>query len=357
MARRYCLPMSFPDYFRVLVVPIVVTVAATCASPKNGSAMYELHGSTMGTRFVVKIVADDDNGMSESALRELVESELMLVDGLMSQYRPGSELSQFNRYNETTPFAVSDETFEVLAEAHRISAWTDGAFDITVGPLVEAWGFGVASEMEPPSDAEVEELRSRLGFARLRLNVEAHTVQKDEPLLEGDLSAIAKGYAVDRVAEALELAGFPRYMVEVGGEVRTGGSNDAGTPWRIAVQRPDSHEPSFQMTVPLTNAAMATSGDYRNFYEWEGRRVSHTIDPRTGRPLEHTLASVTVVTRWCMTADAVATALLVLGPEEGYRFAVANDVAALMLVRRADGGFDELLTPDFERVLSGEGVR
>ena len=349
--------MSFPFYFRTLVLFIVLAVGAACASPPTGPSMYELRGSAMGTSFVVKIVNNENKSESQVALQELVQTELALVDGLMSHYRPDSELSRFNRHAQTTPFVVSDETFAVLAEASRISDWTKGAFDITVGPLVEAWGFGVAPGDEPPSDALIEELRERLGFAKLRLDPEARTVQKNATRLEGDLSAIAKGYAVDRVAEALESAGFSRYMVEVGGEVRTAGYNQAGAPWQIAIERPDTGVRLLQTTVPLTNASMATSGDYRNFYEWKGERFSHTIDPRTGRPVNHALASVTVVSRMCMTADALATALLVLGPEDGYRFAVANDVASLMVVRQPDGsGFEYRSTPAFERVLSGGGV-
>jgi len=344
-------------YFRALVPLIVVVVGAACASPPTVPSIYELRGPTMGTWFVVKIVSNGNESESQVALQELVQAELELVDGLMSHYRPDSELSRFNRHVQTTPFVVSDETFAVLAEADRISDWTKGAFDITVGPLVEAWGFGSAPRDEPPSDALIEKLRERLGFSRLQLDPEAHTVQKNEPRLEGNLSAIAKGYAVDRVAEALESAGFSRYMVEVGGEVRTGGYNQDGGPWQIAVERPDAGVRSLRTIVPLTNASMATSGDYRNFYEWKGERFSHTIDPRTGRPVNHALASVTVVSRMCMTADALATALLVLGPEDGYRFAVANDVASLMVVRQLDGnGFEYHSTPAFERVLNGGGV-
>ena len=285
---------------RVLPSIVALAVATACASRPSDPLSYELVGSTMGTRYVVKVIvgdgaggADGDDGGSEAALRELIETELELVDRLMSTYREDSELSRFNRHADVTPFVVSDATFEVLAEAERISTWTDGAFDITVGPLVEAWGFGAAPAAQPPSDDELEGLRQRIGFATLRLDAAALTVRKTELRVEGDLSAIAKGYAVDRVAEALEAAGFPRYMVEVGGEVRAGGLNAEAAPWRIAIEQPDAA--SFQSIVPLTDAAMATSGDYRSFYEWEGRRISHTIDPRTGRPVEHALASVTVV--------------------------------------------------------------
>ena len=305
----------------------------------------------MGTQFSVKVLVDDgDPSGDEAVLQALVERELALVDDRMSHYRADSELSRFNRHEATTPFEVSAATFEVLTEARRIAELTGGAFDITVGPLVEVWGFGASSPETPPSDAEVDTLRQGLGFDRLRLDADAFTVQKDAVRVAIDLSAIAKGYGVDRVADALESAGVNRYMVEVGGEVRTAGLNEAGEPWRIAVEHPDPRAAAFHRVLPLSGWAMATSGDYRNFYEWEGRRISHTIDPRTGRPVEHALASVTVVADRCMSADGLATALSVLGPDEGLRFATAHDIAALLLVRTPDG-FEERVTPAFRRFL------
>ena len=347
--------MLSPFAIRALSFAVAAAMATACGSRPQAPPTFELSGSTMGTRYVVKVVGGGGDVEAERALAELVEAELTHVDELMSTYRAESELSRFNRHADLTPFAVSEATFEVFAEAARISDWTDGAFDITVGPLVEAWGFGASPASAPPSDVQVESLRQRVGFAKLQLDASTRSVRKLDPAVEGDLSAIAKGYAVDRVAEALEAAGFPRFMVEVGGEVRVGGTNDAGAPWRIAIEQPDAV--SFQTIVPLVDAAVATSGDYRNFYEWEGGRVSHTIDPRTGRPVEHALASVTVVSGRCVTADALATALSVLGPDDGYRFAVANDVAALMLTRWAGGGFDERSTPAFQRLLDEAGVR
>ena len=334
---------------RAFAATTVAVVSAACAWTAPRPAVYDLHGATMGTQFAVKVVADPDQPGSYAAVRSLVDEQLAFVDERMSHYRPESEISRFNRFEGTTPFPVSDATFEVLTEAQRVAVLTDGAFDVTVGPLVEAWGFGVSARQDPPSRAEVEVLRDRLGFDLLHVDASGPTVRKDHPQLAVDLSAIAKGYGVDRVADALEAAGFGRYMIEVGGEVRTAGLNDRSMAWQIAVERPESG--TLQRVVPLSGWAMATSGDYRNYYEWEGRRVSHTIDPRTGQPVQHDLASVTVVARNCMLADALATALTVLGPEEGLRFAVARDVAALMLVRDSEGGFEEQLTPAFDRLI------
>jgi thiamine biosynthesis lipoprotein len=266
----------------------------------------------------------------------------------MSTYQPSSELSQFNSSRATEPFPVSAETLQVFAEAQRISAATGGAFDITVGPLVNLWGFGPnAKPLMIPADEEVERLRPRIGWSRIEVDTALSTIRKSEPEMYCDLSAIAKGYAVDRVAEGLAALGLADTMVEVGGEVRTRGRNAAGEPWRIAIERPDTAQRAFQEVVPLSDLAMATSGDYRNFYEQDGVRFSHTIDPRTGRPIQHRLASVSVIDPVCMRADGYATALMVLGEEEGFKLAEEQGLAALFLVRKGDG-FEERATAAFK---------
>ena len=248
------------------------------------------------------------------------------------------------------PFAVSSETFQVLLGAEEISLLTEGAFDVTAAPLIDLWGFG---PMQPPDTVPAEEAisraRDRMGYQKLVLDADSLTIRKLDPRLRCDLSAIAKGYAVDLVAEALAREGIADYIVEVGGEVRTGGKNDAGDAWRIAIERPVPGEQVIQRIVPLSGMAMATSGGYRNFYEREGTRYTHTIDPRTGRPVTHDLASVTVVDELCVRADGLATGLLVLGPEEAYSLAVEHDLAALFLVAE-EGGFSERVTPAFEAI-------
>jgi thiamine biosynthesis lipoprotein len=325
----------------------------SCGRPLTGPRTYTFQGETMGTFYTVKVVIDGEP--SDETLKEIearIKAELDEVNAKMSHYRVDSELSRFNQWKETTPFAVSKETFDVFREAVEIARLTSGAFDITVAPLVNAWGFGPSGRPEViPSDEEITSLLQQVGYEKLHLDPENSSIQKSVPGLQCDLSAIAKGYGVDRVAEALDGVGMTDYMVEVGGEVRTRGENDREQAWRIGIERPVAEGRVIQEVISLSDWALATSGDYRNYYEVDGVRYSHMIDPRTGRPIAHRLASVTIVDRRCMRADGLATALSVLGPDEGYKLAVEQDLAALLMVKNDEGGFEELATPGFERLL------
>jgi thiamine biosynthesis lipoprotein len=305
----------------------------------------------MGTTFEVKVVAPLLPKQRQEAVRQAIRAQLQDVDGKMSTYRDASEISRLNRSRASTPHPLSRETFTVLEAAQRISRATGGAFDITVGPLVNAWGFGPAPHTASlPTDAEIEQLQLRSGWAKIELNPRDSTILKREPALYLDLSAIAKGYAVDRVSEVLAEMNLTRHMVELGGEVRTSGRNVGGNAWRIAIEKPVSGGRALQRILPLENLALATSGDYRNFRLAEDERLSHTIDPRTGRPVWHQLTSVSVVDASCMRADGYATALMVLGEEEGYRLAAEQDLAALFLVRTSEESFRERETPAFRRL-------
>jgi thiamine biosynthesis lipoprotein len=306
----------------------------------------------MGTTYTVKVVAEELSTEKRSAIEGRIQEELDDVNAKMSHYRPDSELSRFNQLRETTPFSVSRETFAVFREALEIADLTGGALDITVGPLVNAWGFGPDARPEViPSDDEIAGLLEKVGYTKLELGSDGTSLRKVEPGLQCDLSAIAKGYGVDRVAEALDAIGIRDYMVEVGGEVRTRGRNDKGQAWRIGIERPGVEGRVIQQVISLSAGAMATSGDYRNYYEVGGVRYSHMINPRTGRPITHRLASVSIVEERCTRADGLATALLILGPDEGYQLAVEHDLAVLFMVKDDDEGFRELATPAFERLL------
>ena len=276
------------------------------------------------------------------------------MDGRLSTYRADSELSRFNRSRKTDWIPASEEFVKVLREALSISDRSGGAFDVTVGPLVNLWGFGPERRRGlVPSQEEIEARKKLVGYRKLHVRTSPSSVKKDIPELYCDLSAIAKGYAVDKAAEYLEGEGFEDYMVEVGGEVRAKGRNQNGDPWRIGVQRPDTAG-SLEKIVSISDAGVATSGDYLNYFEVDGVRYSHTIDPRTGRPITHSLASVTVIHPSCMTADGMATAINVLGPDEGYAFAVREKLAVLMIVRGKDS-FVEKMTPSFRRFLLSGG--
>jgi thiamine biosynthesis lipoprotein len=300
------------------------------------------------------VTADAWDQTRRDLIGDRIQATLDLVESKMSHYQPGSELSRFNRSRATEPFPVSSETFEVVQHAFRLSEVTGGALDVTVGPLVNAWGFGpVEPQSLPPDAGLLARLRDHMGYTKLELDQAASTIRKRDPELECDLSAVAKGYGVDRVAAALGAEGLMRFMVEVGGEIVATGLNQQGGPWRIAIERP-AMDGGVQRVVPLSGHAMATSGDYRNVREVDGRLFSHTIDPRTGRPVEHQLASVSVIAELCVVADGLATALGVLGPDEGYALAVEQGWAALFLIRDDTGAISERATPAFETLAGAD---
>ena len=244
----------------------------------------------------------------------------------MSNWRQDSELSRFNRSAADVDFVASSATIEVFRIARHVSERSGGAFDVTVGPLVRAWGFGPGTDPtaapDPPQAAELEAMRAFTGWDGIE--IADGVLRKRDARLECDLSAVAKGWGVDRVSGALAELGFADHLVELGGEVRASGTKPGDRPWRIAIERPDPASRDALEILDLRDVAIATSGDYRNYYERDGQRISHTIDPRRGRPVRHTLASVTVAHSSTAWADAWATALNVLGPEEGPALARAE---------------------------------
>ena len=342
-----------PTQINRLVMALAIASAMSCQAPGSETRLHLFIGETMGTTYTVKVVG---KGLGEDPLAELpsiVQGELDDVNAKMSHYLEDSELSRLNRWQVEDPFPISGETMTVLGHAEEISRLSDGAFDITVAPLVDAWGFGPPGQPpEPPSAAEIDRLQDLVGWEKVELDQVAGTVHKTLSELTLDLSAIAKGYGVDQVTEALDRAGVESFMVEVGGEVRTRGLNDEGEAWRIAIERPDTAGRALHLVLPLSDLALATSGDYRNYYEIEERRISHTIDPRTGHPITHRFTSASVVDRECVRADAWATALLVLGPD-GVGLAEELGLAAFFLEREPGGGFVEHRTTAFDSLLGG----
>ena len=312
-----------------------------------------LSGSTMGTTWSVKLAGDDLGPEAMRLAGSRVGAALDDVVAQMSTWEETSEISRFNAARSRAPFEVSPSVIDVLSVAQEVNLRSSGAFDVTLGPLVEAWGFGQAAPLEKElPQARIRALRLRVGSSVLEIDEGRNTLQKSHPLAELDLSAIAKGYGVDRVALALESLGHDDYLVEVGGELRARGRRRDGKIWRVAIERPSEETRRVHRVIPLDNQAMATSGDYRNFYEIGGRRISHTLDPRTGRPIDHALASVSVVHEEAIWADAWATALNVLGPHEGYALAVDQGLAAHFIVRAGQKGFDERSTPGFQALLA-----
>jgi thiamine biosynthesis lipoprotein len=329
---------------------LILLGLALSACSGEGGGYVKLQGATMGTYYRVTARCP---GIAADGVRARVEQTVSEVNGRMSTYLPDSELSRFNDAPVGVWQPASPELIEVISVAAEISRLSGGAFDVTVGPLVNLWGFGPDGAItESPEPAAVREALARVGSAHLLIDTGAGALKKDTAVYV-DLSAIAKGYGVDRVVDQLVLAGCPDLLVDIGGEVAARGLNPSGSTWRVGIEVPDpSRIGGVERVVPLSGMAIATSGDYRNFLDLDqGRhRVSHTIDPRTGHPIEHDLASVSVLHASTMWADGLATALDVLGPDAGPQLAEREGLAAVFIIRRA-GGFEERYTPAMRNYL------
>lgn len=310
-----------------------------------------ISGQTMGTVYRVRAVyrSSAENVGQLAALQPQIDAVLRQVNKQMSTYDPESELSRLNQAAPGTWIEVSPALVEVLEKARTISRQSDGAFDVTVGPAVNLWRFGPDKKRKAfPTDDEIGAAVKLVDYRQVEWETDPPRVRKMAEGAYVDLSAIAKGYGVDQVFELLTEQGFEHYMVEIGGEVRTAGRNTSGKPWQIAVEHPDDDGVMIGMVVGLKDMSLATSGDYRNFFIHEGRRYSHTIDPKTGRPVEHDLASVSVLHKECALADGYATALLVLGPVEGYNLAIQHGIAAYFQQRADEGAVSSRATPAWE---------
>nr|WP_232365165.1 FAD:protein FMN transferase [Salinimonas marina] len=324
----------------------VVLVLAACGNEKL--PVVHLHGDTMGTTYNVKYVVSDQQQAVEG-LQSKIDTRLQRINALMSTYDPESELSRFNQNRFTKPFVVSAETRTVVTEALRLSQVSKGALDVTVGPLVNLWGFGPNKRPEQvPSDEQIAQVRDYVGAQKLRVTDEG--LQKTHPQVYVDLSTIAKGYGVDEIAQILEKHDIHDYLVEIGGEMRVKGQRGDGSGWLIAIEKPVSSERAVQKILSVGTNAIATSGDYRNYYEQDGVRYSHLIDPRTGKPITHNLVAVTVVDPSSMTADGLATALNVMGWDAAKALAEEQNLAVL-LIRHHNGEFEEYLSAAFEETV------
>ena len=339
-------PVSdFASLFRQSTVCLACILVVGCGVPGGTHQRYV--GDTMGTQY--RVTADCPIDVAEEIVAVLTR-----VSAEMSTYDSASTVSRFNRSLPGDWFAVSSELVAVVAAAAELSDLSMGAFDITVGPLVNLWGFGPIRIFDaPPAQEKIDSARLRVGYTHLEYRQRPPSLRKRADVYV-DLSAIAKGHGVDRLAERLIGVGCTDYLVEIGGEVRARGTNEHGEVWRIGVEVPNSE--SFgvlQRVLRVADQAVATSGDYRNFLEVDGERYSHTIDPRSGRPVQHRLASVTVVHESAMWADGYATLLSVLGPNAGFAFAQEHRLPALF-IERAQSTFEERYTAPMQLLLEGE---
>ncbi|HNV84652.1 MAG TPA: FAD:protein FMN transferase [Arenimonas sp.] len=329
-----------------LLIAIVLCLLAGCASIRT-SRVETLSGEAMGTTWTVKFVRPKQSP-DLLELQRGIQQQLDTVDAQMSTWKPDSDLSRFNHAAANSWQTLPPELFGVLEKSLALARDTGGAYDPTVGPLVNLWGFGPGRKTRTtPDAASLTAARARVGWQHIELD---RTTQR--ALQPGnvsiDLSSIAPGFAVDQISQYLQTAGIDNFLIEHGGELRAHGHRSGNEGWRVGIEQPDSDD-NLAMIVVLNNQASGSSGDYRKFYELNGKRYSHHIDPRTGAPVTHALASVTVITDDCITADSTAAALSILGPDEGYAYAVQHNIAALFLVR-TDDGFSRTMTPGFEKL-------
>lgn len=327
----------------------ILAAALLAACSPERLPILELSGATMGTSFSIKMPALPPD-VSGDTLQTEIDSLLGKIDMQMSTYRVDSEISRFNVSDSTDWQPVSAQFCLAAEESLTISRRTNGAFDITVGPLVNLWGFGPdGSIRQPPSQDDIGAAMARTGYAHLQTDCSVPAMRKGIASLYLDMSAYTPGYAVDRIADLLDELHTQDYLVEIGGEMRLRGHNAENREWSVAIEEPLADERRPHAVFHLTDQAVATSGDYRNFFEYGGRTYSHTIDTRAGRPVSHNLASVTVVARTAAFADAMATALMVLGPDDGMGLAIRENIAALFLLRTSEG-IEERMTPAFAMI-------
>jgi thiamine biosynthesis lipoprotein len=345
----------------LLVAVIVASLALVVNRPLYPTAVEEevtIGGNTMGGTWSVKLDWPPKK-VPPGDIQSILQRHLDDINAALTTYDETSPLRRFNAYRDTDWFPVPPHVVATVLTAERVSEQTGGAFDITVAPLVDLWGFGPQERGvrlgEIPGDAAIAAARGHVDFRKLHARSDPPALRKDDPDLKIDLSAVGKGYAAGVLGERLDLRGG-RYLIAVGGELRAKGLGPDGHPWRVGIEVPAPDTRRILRTLELRDAGLSTSGDYRNFVEIAGRRFSHEIDPRTGRPVTGNLASVSVVHPDSAYADAMATGLMVLGPDEGYALAQRLHLAALFVLRGA-GRFDTRATPEFERLTVSNPLR
>lgn len=303
-------------------------------------------GSTMGTTYSIKYVGSSQNS---GEVKVLIDKALLKFDLEMSNWNPDSWVSLFNTAYRTGDFEVSENVAEIIQLSLDLHQKSSGAFDISVSPLIDLWGFAQQKSERLPNPEVIEKLKNRVGSEHLKLDQENLNLHKSKASLQINCSALAKGFGVDLIAKLLEeKVQCQNFMVEIGGEVRCKGKPPTRDSWRLGIRQPDSKKPGLYGIVDLNNQSLATSGDYHNFFEIDGKRYSHIIDPRTGRPVEHQLCSVSIISPSCALSDGLATACLVLGVEQGMELIKKYPEAQALMIERLDNGkLKRTMSPGF----------
>lgn len=322
---------------RLIVVLLCCLLLSACDLIALESQSVTLRGVTMGTSYTIKLV-DMPEDQDPQSLYNQIYADLEAVNLEFSNWEPKSTVVNFNQMDAGGAISVSAHFETVLEQSYELNALSEGAFDVTLGPLIDLWGFGPTKRINTPSDVELAEVVSAVGMQSvLEFDRKVKTLKKLNAKTELNFSAIAKGYAADVIAKSLDKAGVENYMVEIGGDLIVRGINQVGAPWRVAIEKPVEGERAVELVLSLKDEALASSGDYRNFYEADGKRLSHIIDPVTSRPVVHDLASVSVIANDAARADGLATTLLVLGAERGLEIANQNNIPAYFIQRTKDG--------------------
>ncbi|WP_449434000.1 FAD:protein FMN transferase [Pseudomonas putida] len=323
---------------------------ALLAACNQGPTLERLGGPTMGSSYTIQYVRAA-GGPAPAEVQAAVEVILHDIDRHYSTYRADSTVSRFNQLPANQCLVLPSDMLDLVAFGQHLAEQSAGAFDLTVEPLLDLWGFGPQARQEQvPDPNALAQARQRVGYRHLR--IEGQALCKDDPV-ELDFNSIAAGHAVDLIAERLGAMGIANFIAEATGELKAVGHKPDGSPWRIALELPREDRQIARQVIPINGLSVSTSGDYRHFFEENGRRYSHTFDARLGRPVEHDLAAATVLDASALQADGYSTLLLILGPERGWDFAIAHDLAAV-LVTRVEGGFVSRATPAFERALKAE---
>ena len=326
--------LNFKAVLLSLFVLLLGTQLSSCDQPIEA---IKISGPTMGTTYNITLYPTKEKPLDSKQLQKQIDDSLKRINQQMSTWIKDSEISLFNKSESTDWHPVSAEFVSVVEAAQSISTLSNGAFDITIGPLINIWGFGKDFKNNNPDDTTIAAAKENTGYQKLLVQTSPPALKKLTPKLQINLSAIAKGYGVDAIAEQLANAGVDSYLVEIGGEIRANGSKPNKSLWRIAIEKPSTKERSIQQGLLLDNTGVATSGDYRNYFERDGKRYSHTIDPETAKPITHQLASITVLHKSAMMADGLATAIMVLGEEKAKTFIADNKLSAYMISRDKNG--------------------
>lgn len=321
--------------FRQILLPLLCSILVGCDGSSPAEQVFQ--GKTMGT--VWRVTASGLTSEQAKQLPHLIQQRLDADDQELSTWKKDSWLSHFNQNPSIEPQPISDNVAAIISSSLYVGRMTEGAMDITVGPLVNLWGFGPhAIPTRTPSVSQINAAKKRVGLPHLTLSetVNGNTLRKDIPDLYVDLSTVGEGFAADHLARLMEQQGVRNYLVSVGGALISRGQHLQGQPWRVAVQKPTDKMNQAQVVVDLQGHGISTSGDYRNYYELEGKRISHIIDPSTGHPIEHHLVSATVIATTALEADAWDTGLMVLGTEKAKALAIRLNLAVYLITKQGD---------------------